>query len=386
MALAAVVGLAALGCGAAVEGRDDPPIGEVGVLDGHTSQLAIDDGELALEEVVERGRHLFTASFNTLDGAGRPETTDVNQNNFRPPHVFPDNFNRISGPDANSCSSCHGVPRIGGGGDNATNVFVLADRLAFVNFDGSEGDGMKSQTLKTVGNERTSLGLFGSGVIELLAREMTSDLHAIRDQARREASKSGGEVTMELWSLGTDYSLVRVRAPQKEAGTATLMADGNIWIYLPKVERTIKLPASMMGGSWLGSHFTNDDVVKESQLIEDFDIEIAFDGERDGVAVWELLLTPKPEAPVVWGSIEFQVRQADDMPLWAKYYDEDGELSRTMEYSEFAVLGGRLVPAVMHMYPSDKPGERTTLLYEELEFNIDLDPSFFSLRTLQRRR
>lgn len=194
------------------------------------------------------------------------------------------------------------------------------------------------------------------------------------------------QVTMELWSLGTDYSLVRVRAPQKEAGTATLMADGNIWNYLPKVERTIKLPASMMGGSWLGSHFTNDDVVKESQLIEDFDIEIAFDGERDGVAVWELLLTPKPEAPVVWGSIEFQVRQADDMPLWAKYYDEDGELSRTMEYSEFAVLGGRLVPAVMHMYPSDKPGERTTLLYEELEFNIDLDPSFFSLRTLQRRR
>ena len=94
---------------------------------------------LTLEEVVERGRHLFTASFNTLDGAGRPETTDVNQNNFRPPHVFPDNFNRISGPDANACSSCHGVPRIGGGGDNATNVFVLADRLAFVNFDGERG-------------------------------------------------------------------------------------------------------------------------------------------------------------------------------------------------------------------------------------------------------
>ena len=215
MALAALVGLAALGCGTAVEGRDavsaGGSIGESGVLDGHTSQAAIDVGDLTPEEIVERGRHLFTASFNTLDGAGRPETTDVNQNNFRPPHVFPDNFNRISGPDANACSSCHGVPRIGGGGDNATNVFVLADRLAFVNFDGSEGDGMKPQTLKTVGNERTSLGLFGSGVIELLAREMTSDLHATRDEARREASKSGGEVTMELWSKGVGFGRITAR-------------------------------------------------------------------------------------------------------------------------------------------------------------------------------
>ena len=211
MALAAAVVLAAVGCGVAVEGRPDSSIGEIGVLDGHTSQAAIDGGDLTLDEIVERGRHLFTASFNTLDGAGRPETTDVNPNNFRPPHMFPDNFNRISGPDANACSSCHGVPRVGGGGDNATNVFVLADRLAFVNFDGREGDGLESHTLKTVGNERTSLGLFGSGVVELLAREMTSDLHAIRDEARRQASKSGGEVTMEVSSKGVEFGRITAR-------------------------------------------------------------------------------------------------------------------------------------------------------------------------------
>ena len=203
---------AAVGCGTAVEGRDSSAIGESGVLNGHTSQVSIEGGDLPLEEIVERGRHLFTASFNTLDGAGRPETTDVNPNNFRPPHTFPDNFNRISGPDANSCSSCHGVPRIGGGGDNATNVFVLADRLAFVNFDGERGRRDEgSQTLKTVGNERTSLGLFGSGVIELLAREMTSDLHAIRDEARREASKSDGEVARELWSKGVGFGRITAR-------------------------------------------------------------------------------------------------------------------------------------------------------------------------------
>ena len=193
-------------------------------------------------------------------------------------------------------------------------------------------------------------------------------------------------ITMDVWSLGTDYSLVRVTQPAKEAGTATLKADKDIWNYLPKVDRTIKVPASMMSGSWMGSHFTNDDLIKESRLIEDYDIETSFEGARDGLDVWEFTLTPKPEAAVVWGSIQLAVRQSDYMPLWAKYFDEDGELSRTLEYRDFRTMGGRLVPAVMDMRPADKPGERTTMLYEELEFDIDLDRSFFSLQSLKRRR
>ncbi|HJO37928.1 MAG: outer membrane lipoprotein-sorting protein [Vicinamibacterales bacterium] len=194
------------------------------------------------------------------------------------------------------------------------------------------------------------------------------------------------ELVMELWSMGTDYSLVRVRSPAREAGTATLMADRDIWNYLPKVDRTIKIPASMMSGAWMGSHFTNDDLVKESQLIEDFDIELMFDGDRDGVAVWEFRLTPKPEVAVVWGHIDYRVRRSDYMPFWARYYDEDGELARTMRFSEFKDLGGRTVPTVMDMVPADKPNERTSVIYESLEFDIDVDRSFFSLQTLQRRR
>lgn len=195
------------------------------------------------------------------------------------------------------------------------------------------------------------------------------------------------QMTMEIWSLGTDYSLVRLRAPQKEAGTATLMAEDDIWNYLPKVDRTIKIPASMMGGAWMGSHFTNDDLVKESRLIDDYDVELAFDGDdADGTAVWDFRLTPKPDAAVVWGHIEYRVRQRDDMPVWTRFYDEDGELARTMEHGEYAEFGGRIVPGVMDMYPADKPGERTTIRYEELEFDIDVEPAFFSLRTLQRGR
>jgi len=189
---------------------------------------------------------------------------------------------------------------------------------------------------------------------------------------------------LEIWSLGTEYALVRVLAPRKDAGTATLKSGKDLWNYLPRVDRTIKLPPSLMSAAWMGSHFTNDDLVKESRLIEDYDIEISFSGERDGVAIWEFTLTPKPEAPVVWGRIEEQIRKADDMPVWARYYDERGALARTLTFSGCQRMGGRLVPARMDVVPADKPGESTVLQYTELQFDVGLEPSFFSLQRLQR--
>lgn len=190
---------------------------------------------------------------------------------------------------------------------------------------------------------------------------------------------------MEVWSLGTKYSLVRVTAPPREAGTATLKADQEVWNYLPRVDRTIKVPPSLMMGSWMGSHFTNDDLVKESRLVDDYDIAIAFEGDRDGVPVWEFSLTPKPEAAVVWGRIEYQVRKADLMPTWVRYYDEDGTLVRTMTFSDYTQMGGRLVPAKMLVVPEDKPDESTALIYHDLEFDVGLKPDFFSLRNLRTR-
>ena len=193
-------------------------------------------------------------------------------------------------------------------------------------------------------------------------------------------------LTMEVWSLGTDYSLVRVLSPAKEAGTGTLKASRDIWNYLPKVDRTIKIPASMMMGSWMGSHFTNDDLVKESRLVEDYEIETTFEGTRENVTVWEFTLNPKPEAAVVWGKIDYRVRQRDFMPLQARYFDEEGELVRTLTFSDFRRMGDRLVPTHMDMQPQDKPGERTSVSYAELQFDLKIDKSFFSLRTLRRGR
>ena len=189
-------------------GFADEAIGEAPALGVHTRQADIDGGALSHETIVARGERVFTASFNTLDGAGRPETTDTSADNFRARRVFPDNFNRVSGPDANSCAACHTIPALGGGGDNATNVFVLADRLEFVNFDGGAGDGGQEFTLKTVGNERTSVSLFGAGYVELLAREMTADLHAIRDSARRDAKARGATVRADLETKGVRFGRI----------------------------------------------------------------------------------------------------------------------------------------------------------------------------------
>ena len=116
---------------------------------------------------------------------------------------------------------------------------------------------------------------------------------------------------MRVWSLGTEYSLIRVDSPAREAGSATLKVENEVWNYLPRADRTIKIPPSMMLGAWMGSHFTNDDLVKESRIVEDYDIVISFEGDRDGEDVWEFTMTPKPEAPVIWGRIEQQIRKGD---------------------------------------------------------------------------
>jgi outer membrane lipoprotein-sorting protein len=191
-------------------------------------------------------------------------------------------------------------------------------------------------------------------------------------------------LTMRVWSEGTDKALIKVTAPAKEAGTATLKTGSDIWNYLPKIDRTIRVPTSMMMASWMGSHFTNDDLVKDSQLIRDYDIEVGFTGARDGVEVWEFVLTPRPEAAVVWGKIVLQVRQKDLMPTVAKYYGDDGSEKRTLTFSDYRVMGGRLVPTITAVVPTDKPDESTVIKYERLVFDVRHPPDTFSLAALKR--
>jgi outer membrane lipoprotein-sorting protein len=189
---------------------------------------------------------------------------------------------------------------------------------------------------------------------------------------------------IEFWSKGKDESLLRILAPKKEAGTATLRSGNDIWNYLPHVKRVIKLPSSMMSASWMGSHFTNDDLVKESRMAEDYTYEITFEGERSGRQVVELTLTPKPQAAIVWGKVVVTVDRARSLPIETRYFDEDQRLARTLTFSDVAPLGGRELPTALTALPADKPGESTVIRYQKLEFNVPLEDQFFSLRTLQR--
>ena len=193
-------------------------------------------------------------------------------------------------------------------------------------------------------------------------------------------------MTLRIWSQGTDKALIRILAPRKNRGTATLRVGSNMWNYLSKIERVIRVPMSMMMGAWMGSHLTNDDLVKESRLVRDYDIRISFEGEREGTPVWDFELVPKPEAAVVWGRIVYRVRQADLLPVWARYYGEDEALKRTMSFSDYAVMGGRRIPTRMSIVPEDKQGEFTEMVYEDLSFDVPLAEKTFSLSNLRARR
>lgn len=190
-------------------------------------------------------------------------------------------------------------------------------------------------------------------------------------------------LSLELWSKGKDKSLVRILAPLKEKGTATLRSGNEVWNYLPKVKRVIKLPSSMMSASWMGSHFTNDDLVKESRFTDHYDFTITYQGMRDGEEVVELTCIPKPEAPVVWGKVEVVVRRSDYLPMLMRYYDEELRLARTATFSNFRELSGRALPTLMTLTPEDKPGEKTEVSYEQINFDVSLSDEVFSLRNLQ---
>lgn len=190
---------------------------------------------------------------------------------------------------------------------------------------------------------------------------------------------------MEGWSKGKEKTVFRVLEPLREKGSITLKSDNNIFTYLPKTDRTIKLTSSMMMGSWMGSHLTNDDLVKESRLEEDYTATISFEGERKGQQVIEFTLIPKPEAAVVWGKLVLTITANGYLPVDEFYYDEDMKLARTMVFTDIKKLGGRDRPSVFRVIPADKPTEYTEFVYESLEFNIEVDDKMFTLSTLKQR-
>ncbi len=186
---------------------------------------------------------------------------------------------------------------------------------------------------------------------------------------------------MEAWSLGRDYFLVRILEPAKERGVATLKRDREVWNYLPKVDRTIKVPPSMMGGSWMGSHITNDDLVKANHIEEDYTFRLL----EEGPDHWLIECLPKPEAAIVWGKIVYRLRKQPRVPEQVDYYDEEQQKVRILRFDDVRKVNDRTVPLKLTVIPLDKPGEQTVLHYRELTFGVPLDEGYFNLRSLQQR-
>ncbi|HSH00273.1 MAG TPA: outer membrane lipoprotein-sorting protein [candidate division Zixibacteria bacterium] len=189
---------------------------------------------------------------------------------------------------------------------------------------------------------------------------------------------------MEFWSEGTEKTLIRILAPKKERGTATLKSGNDLWNYLPKVNRVIKLPSSMLSSSWMGSHFNNDDLVKESRMSEDFDFSITGIDTTDGAELVDVTCHPKEEAVVVWGKVVVVFDVASLLPVRTDYYDEEMALVRTMTFADVREIGGRTLPTRMDLIPTDKPDEVTTVIYDDIVYDIQLPDDIFTLRNLKR--
>ena len=189
---------------------------------------------------------------------------------------------------------------------------------------------------------------------------------------------------LSFWNKGKEKSLVRILAPKKEKGTTTLRVGKEMWNYLPKVRRVMKVPSSMMGGSWMGSHFSNDDLVKQNRMSEDFKFEISFRGEREGKSVVEVTCIPNEDAVIVWGKIVVNADAKTLDPFRIEYFDEDLALARTMKFTEPKVFGQRTVPSVIRVVPAEAPSEYTEVRYHDVDFDATVADSMFTKRALKR--
>ena len=229
---------------------------------------------------------------------------------------------------------------------------------------------------------------------ELSAKEIVAKAN---DLFRGKSSKSTADMTVvkpdwsrkittKIWMVEPEYAMILITAPAKDKGTVTLKRKKEMWNWIPNIRRIIKIPPSMMMQPWMGSDFNNDDLVRESSIVEDYNHSIIGEEKIDEYNCYKVQLIPKPEAGVVWAKVIMWISKDEYLQLKTEYYDEDGSLVKYMTGSNVKEMGGRTLPSYFEMIPVDKPGEKTVLEYKSMEFDIDIDPSFFSEQKMKRVR
>jgi outer membrane lipoprotein-sorting protein len=192
-------------------------------------------------------------------------------------------------------------------------------------------------------------------------------------------------MTMRAWTKGEDQSLVRVIDPAKDRGNGTLTDDDNMWTFSPKVNRVIKVPSSMMGQSWMGSDFSNKDVAKADDIIDQYDHSLLSVTDDNGVVVYEIQSLPHEDAAVVWGREVMRIRH-DKVVVDHKFYDQDGELVKILESMEIGEMGGRSIAIRQRMHKIEAPQEWTEIQVISVEYEIDISDSTFTLSSLRNPR
>ena len=191
-------------------------------------------------------------------------------------------------------------------------------------------------------------------------------------------------IEFKSWDKGTEKSLVLITAPAKEKGQTFLKLGREMWSWNPTISRTIKLPPSMLSQGWMGSDFTNDDLLNQRSIVNDYTHEITGSDQLEGRDCYKIELVPKPDAPVVWGKINLWITKTDDIMLKSEYYDEDEFLVKTELGENIKNMNGRIIPTVYELIPADEENQKTVVTLSNIEFNVPIEDSFFSLQNMKR--
>lgn len=194
------------------------------------------------------------------------------------------------------------------------------------------------------------------------------------------------EITFKNWTLGREHSLALVTAPAKEKGQSFLKRKNEMWNWNPTINRLIKLPPSMMSQGWMGSDFSNDDLLKESSIVVDYTHEIIAEEAVDGRACYKIELTPLEDAAVVWGRIIKWISKEEYLQMKSEYYDEDDYLIKTELAYDIKIMDGRLIPSRFELIPEEEEGQKTVVVMDEIRFNIPIPESFFSQQNMKKVR
>ena len=192
------------------------------------------------------------------------------------------------------------------------------------------------------------------------------------------------EMNMKAWSKGDDYSMILVKSPPKEKGTVFLKRVKEVWNWIPSIERNIKLPPSMMSQSWMGTDFTNDDLVKEASSVVDYTHKHLGKETITGKECYKIEMIPKPSAAIVWEKVIVWIDIKDFLQLKAEFYDEDGKLVNIMNSGAVKEMGGRKITSKIEMIPVDKEGNSTWIIYNNIVFDEEIDDNFFTTRNMKQ--